>query len=92
MAAQLDLLMAALFPAERPEGRMALAPGGEWLFPGMVIEVVAQCHDFNLRSWLETSSSPSRQNLGLAAPVMRSSWLLGQQLGQKHCQGMIRAG
>lgn len=41
VAAQLDLLMAALLPAERPEGRMALAPGGEWLFPGMVIEVVA---------------------------------------------------
>lgn len=92
MAAQLDWLMAALLPAERPEGKMALAPEGEWLFPGMLIEMVALCHNFNLRSWLETSSSPSRQDLGLAVPVMRSSWLLGQQLGQKHGQGMVRAG
>lgn len=92
MAAQPDLSMAVLLPAERPEGEMALAPEGEWPFPGMVIEVVALCHDFNLRSWLETSSSPSRQNLSLAEPVMRSSWLLGQQLRQEHCQGMVRAG
>lgn len=80
VAAQLDLLMAVLLPAERPEGKMALAAEGERLFPGIIIKMVTLCHDFNLRSWLETSSSPSRQNLDLAVPVMRSSWLLGQQL------------
>lgn len=92
MAAQLGLWMDVLLPAERPEGRWLWLQKENGLFPGMVIRAVAPCHDFNLRSCLETSSSPSRQNLGLAAPVMRSSWLLGQQLGQKHGQGMVRAG
>lgn len=92
VAAQLDLWMAVLLPAERPEGRWLWLQKENGLFPGMVIRMVAPCHNFNLRSWLETSSSPRRQNLGLAVPVMRSSWLLGQQLWQKHCQGMLRAG
>lgn len=80
VAAQLDLLMAVPLPTERPEGKMALTPEGKQLFPWTVIKMVALCHPFNLRSWLETSSIPSRKNSCLAVPVMRSSWLLGQQL------------
>lgn len=80
VAAQLDLLMAVPLPTERPQGKMALTPEGKRLFAWTVIKMVALCHPFNLRSWLETSSIPSRKNLCLVVPVMRSSWLLGQQL------------
>lgn len=54
VAAQLDLLMAALPPTERPEGKMVLTPEGKWLFPWTVIRMVAPCHPFNLRSRLQT--------------------------------------
>lgn len=80
VAAQLDLLMAVPLPTERPQGKMALTPEGKRLFAWTVIKMVALCHPFNLRSWLETSCIPSRKNLCLVVPVMRSSWLLGQQL------------
>ncbi|KAJ7414208.1 hypothetical protein WISP_86209 [Willisornis vidua] len=91
VAAQLDLLMAVPLPAERPEGKMALAPEGKRLFPWIVIKMVALCQAFNLRSWLETSSSPSKKNLGLAVPVMKSSWLLGQQLLDTMAETLPRA-
>lgn len=80
VAAQLGLIMAVLLPAERPEGKMGLTPEGKQLFPWTVIKMVAQCHLFNLRFCLETSSNPSRNNLGLAMPVMSSSWHFGRQL------------
>lgn len=92
VAAQLDLLMAVLLPTERPEGETALTLEAKQPFPWMVIKMVAPCHLLNLSSCLETSSSPSRKNLGLRVPIMRSSWLLVQQLSDAMMITLPRAG